>query len=190
MIQLLEKKEWCDDFLLPLTGLSKSQKFETKSYLFWNDINIYDYKLILTLSAKNYPEMLMYCKNYVFPVLDKKGYLLENYDIDEKSIFVLDLSEWAMDIHMFIEGKYSKFSKEAKKIIEDYHTFDDNKISIQLQSVLYPNKPAALLDKMTPIEYVAKHYELDLEDMQKIGEIGSTFSRDRTTLVTNTNVYE
>lgn len=184
MVNLLRKENWSDAFLLPLTGLKKDNNFEMRSHLFWNEYNINDYKLILTFCCTDYSDLLQYCKTYVFPMLDKKGYLLENYDVDSTSIFILDMSEWAKDIEMFILGKYSKFSKEAKDLIERYHTFKKDKILVHIYAALYPNLKMDILDKRTPIEYAAAEYGLNYDDMKKIGEIGSIFDSIKETLST------
>lgn len=188
MINVLRKENWSDAFLLPLTGLKSDTKFEIRSHLFWNEYTINDYKLILTFSCDNYEEMVNYCRSYVFPVLDKKGYLLENYDVMGRSIFILDMSEWAKDIEMFILGKYSKFSKEAKNIIEKFHTYGSGrgKLSVHIRSTLYPNLPQGILGGKTAIEYVAAEYGLGehLEEMKKIGEIGSIYKEINETLLT------
>jgi hypothetical protein len=57
----------------------------------------------------------------VFPILDKKGYVIENYDSIGRSIFVLDMSEWALDIEQFLQSRYSQLSREGKECIEDFH---------------------------------------------------------------------
>ena len=94
MINVLKKENWSDAFLLPLTGLKKDNDFEMRSHLFWNQYNIHDYKLILTFSCDDYAGLMKYCNSHVFRTLDKKGYLLENYDIQGRCIFILDMSEW------------------------------------------------------------------------------------------------
>lgn len=186
MVNVLKKENWSDAFLLPLTGLRKNDKFDMHSHLFWNQYNIHDYKLILTFSSRNYQDLMEHCSRYVFPVLDKKGYLLENYDIQDKCIFILDMSEWAKDIEMFIMGKYSKFSKEAKGLIEKYHTYGkgDGQIQVHIMAALYPNLAMDILDKKTPIEYVSEEYGLNYEDMKRIGEIGSIYDAMSETLLT------
>lgn len=193
MIQLLEtreqrkrgKKEWSNEFLLPLTGLKRTDKYDINTYLFWKENKITDYKLVLTLDGGENSEMVEYSRKEIFPILDKKGYLLESYDVGEMIVFILDMSEWAWDIDKFVEGKYSKLSEEAKSIIEVYHTFNKNKISLQLVSILYPNRPQALLDKRTPLEYVAENYGFDINEMQKIGELGSLYNELDETLITD-----
>lgn len=184
MVNLLRKENWSDAFLLPLTGLRKDNDFEMRSHLFWNEYNINDYKLIVTFACEDYEALMEHCRTQVFPTLDRKGYLLENYDIQGRSIFILDMSEWAKDIEMFVLGKYSKFSKEAKTMIEKYHTFKKDKILVHIYAALYPNMKMTILDNKTPIEYAAAEYGLDYEVMKKIGEIGSIYDSMSETLIT------
>lgn len=175
-----------DAFILPLTGLPNENKYELKSYLFWKDYSIENYQFILSYNYENYQELLNYLREKIFPLLDKKGYLIENYDIEGRSIFVLDLSEWAMDIQMFLAGKYSKFSKEAKTLINLYHKDIIKGIAHPvIYTALFPNTPAIKLDNKTPIEYAAEEYGLDLEELKKIGEIGSKYDRMEETLLTD-----
>ncbi len=184
-INVLKTEYWSrsDAFLLPLTGLPKEDKIGIKSYLFWGEQTIHDYKLTLTVPLNEEGEK--YTKKYMFPILDRGGYLTESYDIGDRSIFILDMSEWAMDIQMFLSGKYSKFSKVAKDTIEKFHIFNYNKIPIHVYAVLYPNTPMTLLDKMTPLEYVSQTYGINLEDLRKIGEIGSIYDSMTESLLTD-----
>lgn len=191
MIQVLKAEYFskADAFLLPLTGLAKDEKYPVKSYLFWNEYTIEDYNLILEFEYNNYADFIEYCRTRLFPLLDKRGYLVESYDLGNRSIFVLDIGEWAMDIEMFLAGHYSKMSKTMKDTIEKYHTFNGYQIPIYIYAVLYPNIKMALLredgkDK-TPIEYVAKNYGFDIEDMKEIGEIGSVYEPILETLLTD-----
>lgn len=185
MVEILKKEYWskADAFLLPLTGLSKSEKYEVASYLYWGEFSIDDFKLILTYRHDNQEQFLTYCREHIFPILDKKNYLVESYDMGNRSIFILDISEWALDIQMLLAGKYSKFSREAKKEIEKYHLFNGNKVPIYIYGVLYPNQGLKLLDGMTPMEYISEKYEISLQDLQKFGEIGSIYDEMSETLI-------
>lgn len=190
IVQLLKTEYWskADAFMLPLTGLSKYEKYGLRSYLFWRDYSIYDYNLVISFSHNDKDELQQVLKRYIFPVLDSRGYLTEAYDVGDKTMFILDMSEWAMDIQMFLDGKYSKFSAEARGAIEKFHTFNQYKIPVHVYAVLYPNRPMALLDNQTPIEYAAEAYGLDLLDMQKIGEIGSKYDKAAETLTIRQDV--
>lgn len=187
MVDVLLKEYWskADAFLLPLTGLPRTSKFGVKSYLFWNECSIHDYKLIVSYDCEDYYHLLKYLKQEVFPVLDKNGYLLENYDIQGRSIFVLDMSEWAMDIQMFVLGKYSKMSKSAKALIEDYHIFNGDQIPVHIYAVMYPTLEMDLLGKKDAIDYISENYMLDVREVRKIGEIGTIYDRMTETLLTS-----
>ncbi len=181
------KEYWskADAFLLPLTGLPRKSIFGMRSYLFWNEYNIHDYKFIISYDCEEYEHLVEHLRKEVFPILDKKGYLLENYDIQGRSIFVLDMSEWAMDIQMFLAGKYSKFSKEAKSLIEDFHTFNENEIPVHIYAVMYPTLEMTLLNNKNAIDYVAEMYKLDVKEIRKIGEIGTIYDVMSETLITD-----
>lgn len=189
MINVLKTEYWSrtDAFLLPLTGLQKNGDYGIKSYLFWNENSIDDYRLTISYSYEDYGQFLEYCKNNIFPVLDKKGYLVESYDIpvQNRTVFVLDMSEWAMDIQMFLSAKYSKLSKEAKSMIERFHTYNKNFVPVHIYAVLYPTMKMPYLDNMSPIDYVAKHYEINKEYLTKLGEIGSVYDEVSETLITD-----
>lgn len=191
MVSVLKTEYWsrADAFLYPLTGLRRSEDYEMESYLFWNDYSIEDYRLIVTFRYNNYDKFLQWCKDGIFPSLDKRGYLVETYDIGDRSIFILDMSEWALDIDLFIQGKYSKFSKEAKEMIEKYHTFNKNKIPIHIYAVLYPTMKMKLLDNLSPIEYVAENYGISLIELEKLAEIGSLYDEMSETLLTDLDAF-
>ncbi len=177
-IEILKTEYWSksDAFILPLTGLKKEHlKFNSKSYLFWNRYGINDYNLILTFDSEKYDEVMTHCKKHIFPILDKHGYLIESYDISDKIVLVMDISYWAKDIELFMIGKYSKFSDEAKKQVERFHTFNRVNIPIHIYSVLHPRKKLEILENMNSIEYISDSYGISLDDLEKIGEVGSTY---------------
>lgn len=186
MVEILKDTYWSksESFLLPLTGLSKTQKYQLKSYLFWNEYSIEDYNLILKFSWDDYEEFLKYSRRVVFPILDKNGYLVESYDFDHETILVLNISEWALDIEMFLKGKYSKMSRDAKDTITEFHTFFDKgaKIMIDISVVLEPNATYAVLGGATAIQYVADNYGLPLNELKKVGELGGIYNEEKETL--------
>lgn len=187
MVEILKPEYWSKSaaFLLPLTGLSKTQKYKLESYLFWDKYSIEDYYLIIKFTYDNYDEFIDYCRRVVFPVLDKNGYLIETYDTDNECVMILNMSEWARDIEMFLLGKYSKMSRDAKDTINEFHTFYNkgNKILIEIKASLEPNTKFPLLDNMSAIEYVAENYGLPLEELKKVGEIGGIFNKEKETLI-------
>lgn len=187
MVDLIFSEYWSksDAFLLPLTGLQKEYEYEMKSYLFWDDNSVEDYKLMLVFSYEDYDKFRAFCKTEIFPRLDSGTLLMENYDYMDRAIFILDMSEWAFDIDMFLYGKYSKFSKEAKTLVERFHRGPAGKIKCFLYSALHPLEEQSLLNGMNALDYLAENYGFDSEDVHKIGEIGGIYDKDHETLLTH-----
>ena len=185
MVEVINKEYWSrsDAFLLPLTGISKTNKYEVKSYLFWENYSIEDYQLILSMKYDNFDSFLHYCKKMILPVIGQNG-LIEIHDAEDQSLMIIDLSLWSFDIEMFLSAKYSKMSKEAKSIIMKYHqTYDKGFIvPINIQMALEPNKKERTLDNKTPLEYLADTYGFDLTELQRIGEAISPFIKENETL--------
>lgn len=194
MVEVLKTEYWSksEAFLLPLTGLPKSHKYHLRTYLFWEKYSIEDYYLILKFSWDNYDEFLAYCKRVIFPKLNESGYLIESHDLDKETVFILNLDDWAMDIEMFLKGKYSKMSSQAKDMIIEFHTFYNNgpKIMIEISASLRPNDKFPVLGGQTAIEYVADNYGFDLSELKKIGELGGIYDKDKETLISNEKVLE
>lgn len=190
MIEILKGNYWSksEAFLLPLTGLSKTHKYDLRTYLFWNEYSIEDYYLIVKFSWANYEEFLAYCRRVVFSVLDKNGYLVETHDFvaeeGGETVLILSISEWALDVEMFLKGKYSRMSRDAKDTITEFHTFYDKgpKIMIEISASLEPNAKYSMLGNLTAIEYVADNYGLDLAELKKIGELGGIYDKEKETL--------
>ncbi len=173
-------------FVLPLTGLKKEPSM--KAFMFWNEYSLENYQLVVQFEYDVREEFDEHCKRYVFPTLDKGGYLVEAYSPEEgKTIFVLDMSEWAMNIEFILAGKYSKLTKEAKNLIMLYHANARpcGTPPIYVSGVLYPHEAVVFLDGMTPMEYMAEEFGLDYDSLHKSGEIGSTYDRAAETLVTS-----
>lgn len=177
-----------DTFLLPLTGLPRNMDFPYKAYMFWRDYSIDDYKLILVYDYENVEKLKEFLLVEVFPVLDKNGYLMENYDIQGRCVLVLDISEWALDIELCLEGRYSKLSKEAKTKIEMFHNtvrnFPPAKLPPSIFAALYPNKAVSSWNHKTAIEMASEEYGIDLAYLQRIGELGIKYAKVSETLLT------
>lgn len=186
-VEILKSGYWSKSkaFLLPLTGISSTSKYDIETYLFWDDYSIEDYNLIVKFTYDNYDQFVEYCRKTIFPIWDKHGYLIESYDFGKETVFVLDISEWALDIQMFLAGKYSKMSSDAKQMIKNYHIFYDRgeaQIEIEIIGTLEPFKKHEILGNMNSIEYVAEYYGLPLPELQKLGEIGGIYNKKSETL--------
>lgn len=186
MIEVLKKDYWSKSqaFLLPLTGLNKTLLYPTESFLFWEEYSIDNYQLILRFSWVNYDDFLSYCRKHIFPVLDKGGCLTDVFDGEGFSVFIVDISEWALDVEMFLKGRYSKFSRDAKDTIEEYHKYYDkgSKIAPEISAALEPNTKFKAYGNMSALEYVAENYGLDLAELTKVGELANPYDKERETL--------
>lgn len=187
MIEILKKDYWskAEMFILPLTGLSKSSKYVPEAFLFWDEYSIENFQLILKYSyGTDYEDFTNYCRKTIFPFLDKKGYLVECYDGEGETVFILDISEWALDIELFLKGKYSKLSRDAKDVIIDFHTFYNKgaKVPPEVLAILEPNTKYKILDSMSGFEYVAENYGIDLKGLMEVGELASLYDREKETL--------
>jgi hypothetical protein len=186
-IEIFKPEYWSKSlaFLLPLTGLSRTHKYPIETFLFWDDYSIENYNLMVKFTYDNYDDFVDYCRKIVFPIWDKRGYVVESYDFGKETVFVLDISEWALDVQMFLAGKYSKFSREAKETIQEYHIFYTKgtpQIEIEIAATLEPTKTHDILEGMNSIEYVSEYYGLPLPELQKLGEIGSIYDKEKETL--------
>jgi hypothetical protein len=182
-------------FLLPLTGITKIPDIEFKAYVKWDEYSIHNYELIV---KANYGYRFEVFEEYLKTTLlyNGKSFAKEVYDFEGFSIMIFDISEWKKDVDLFLIGKYSKFSSDAKSNIVDFHTIYKKKkqqINIIIKSCIYPDVPEELLDNMTPLEYAIKHYvrtpprikiDKDTEEAWlKIGELCSKCDEEKETLI-------
>lgn len=188
MIEVLKSTYWSKSqaLLLPLTGLAKNLKYPVESFLFWEDYSIERYQLILKFTYTNYREFLKYCKDYIFPTLNENGGLLTDvFDGDGGSVFIVDIGEWALDVEMFLKGKYSRLSKDAKDTIDEYHKYFEggkNRVPDEIHGTLDPTTKYKFYGGLSAIEYVAENYGLDLSDLTKIGELADKYDTKAETL--------
>jgi hypothetical protein len=190
---VLKNEYWSKSraFLLPLTGMVKSNDYEmdVTAYLYWRDYSIENYNLIVKVEyGHRYPEYLAFLSSNV--LTGNKGFITETYDFEGFSVLIYDISEWAFDIEQFMKGKYSKMSKEAKEVIEDFHIYYENnepRVRISIYGCLYPNSKQKILNGKTSLEYVCEEYGFDKDAVKIImerGEICSIVNPNRETLVT------
>ena len=183
-VEIFRSQYWSksEAFLLPLTGVSRVLKYPYETFLFWDDYSIENYNLMVKFTYDDYDSFVDYCRKVIFPIWDRGGYLMESYDFGKESVFILDISEWALDVQMFLAGKYSKMSKDAKDMIEEYHIFYSKgkpQIEIEISATLDPTRKHDILDGMNSIEYVSEYYGLPLPELQRLGEIGSIYDKEK-----------
>lgn len=186
-VELLRSEYWSKSqaFLLPLTGIGRILKYPVETFMFWDDYSIENYNLIVKFAYDDYDTFVTYCRKVIFPIWDRGGYMVESYDFGKESVFILDISEWALDVQMFLAGKYSKMSRDAKETIQDYHIFYTKgkpQIDIEISATLDPTRKHEILDGMNSIEYVSEFYGLPLPELQKLGEIGGIYNKEKESL--------
>lgn len=174
-----------DNFLYPLLDIPKADDFDIKSYIFWNKFSVEDYYFIVTMSGDE--ESLKLFLPKLLQIVDKNTPVIEYYKMDERHILIIDMSYWASDIELFLLGKYSKFSKDAKNLIVKYHNIPGriNEIPYHIFAVLFPEKELAKLNNRSSLEYVADIYNLDTDLLYKVGELGRKYDKLGETLLTN-----
>lgn len=192
MIEVIQPKNWSKSraFILPLVGIPRTKMFNIESFMYWDDYTIEDYILIVKIEyGHKYEDFLAFLTLHFFQ-MGKKGHVTQSFDFEGFSVLIFDISEYAFDVEQFLKGKYSKFSKEAKEIIKDFHRRGKDGVPINIASCLFPFTEMEILEKMTPIEYVSKYYGLPLKELRELGELCSTFDRDVETLLVDINLCE
>lgn len=137
-------------FLLPLTGIKRDRYFKvTNTYLassnliskeyYENGISVEDQILIVTFSnqykqkdREMYDQLSSKFKeiakkedikpkwdDYEIELMSNPNFLAFHEASDEY-IYTYDMSNWSADWNNFVNGKYSKFSEDAKSSIIDY----------------------------------------------------------------------
>lgn len=160
-------------FLYPLLGIKRGVKIvPSETYLAWNDsIKTEDMKLVCLYHPKT--------RDYDFLEYEKKVLLKHNrlndiqiIDLQNK-LFVFDFSDLKDDWSHFINGHYSKMSKETKdKILSFFEKNSGN--YIYMKSYLMPDK------------YFSDYAEclgVDAETLKSVGELCNKPDLEKETLI-------
>jgi hypothetical protein len=125
-------------FMYPLLDIKRgSLIIPTESYISWkNKYTSEDAKLICVYHNSSLPQYI----EFENKVLIKHTRLYDYIQIDSTtSIFIFDFSDLKDDWYHFINGRYSKISKERKRKILSY--FNDNSANyVYIESYLFPEK--------------------------------------------------
>ena len=148
-------------FLYPLLNITKGVRFvPSQTYLTWEDqFDLSKYKLIALYKID--PNCTDY-KTFHKKIL-KANPFYEYYErVDKEShIYVFNLLTYKKDLNKFIKGKYSKLSKETKKIISNFFG-KKGSISEYVDSYLYPNEY---------FEIYSDILNINVEDLEEVGEL-------------------
>lgn len=161
------------NFLWPLTGFGKWMDFKPeKTYCYWRDENIEDYKLI-----SYFKESGNRFDDFEKNVILRKDQLSNCYKVKDGMVYVFDLVQWANDIGEFLEGRYSQFSGEAKAKILRYHNISNDR-------VIYPGRPVYMgLYPEYFFKAVAEELGENEEVLKSVGELIPKFKTEEETLV-------
>jgi len=120
-VEKLNEKNLCTWYVLPLLGLNPEifglSNFDN-AYLIKNEnlivVKVIDAQLAMVASCSNYYKSVIFNKTHDYLV----------FEIPDK---------WLADLQMFLTGKYSQFSEEAKRIIKTsssltYEVLDESQI--------------------------------------------------------------
>ena len=159
-------------FLYPLLGIKRGTKIiPSETYIAWNDnVKAEDMKLVCLYHPSKNDDYL----NYEKKVLLKHSRLCDIGLIDkDNKIFVFDFSDIKNDWNNFINGKYSKISKENKSKILSF--FDKNSANyVYMKSYLSPDKY---------FEDYAECLGVEVEFLQNVGELCGKPDIEKETLI-------
>jgi hypothetical protein len=166
-------------FLFPMLGFKrKSIPFRPlQTYISWEKHNITseDCKLVCVYEKNEQEAWRTYESNILLnhPMLD----FVDDVD-DEKIAYVFDFHCYKNDFISFTNGKYSKLSADARKLISDYYGIHTPEW-VYMESFLYPKKYFASYAEMLLVEVAT---------LQKVGELCDKLNLEKETL--NNNSYE
>ena len=162
-------------FLFPLLELPKfALTYQIQTYLVINNtINLEDINIICKIKHDNLQEFYVYEKKYI----DKSKYLIDKFENKElnETVYIFSLENYKQDYNNFLNGKYSKFSKEAKNIIKKYYVLNKNEFD-HIHSYLNPSEFINLYKDLLNI---------DIEVLKEVGELCDKYDLEKETLTDN-----
>ena len=112
-------------FLMPLLGGYRSTYLWDQYFInaYYGDLEarIYPENHVLTLLFRDVGTRKFY--DLEKRLIEHKGYLGEEKPDKYHVKFFMDLSEYAADVDLFVDGKYSKLSDGTKQRILEFHNF-------------------------------------------------------------------
>lgn len=123
-------------FLYPLLGFKRGLEFiPINTYICWdNQISKKDYKLICVYNTENTLEFL----NFLNKHLKTNSLYQDHMDSESKQICIFNIFIFKEEFNNFIDGYYSKFSRNSKNTILKY--FNGTKSYINIDAYLNPDK--------------------------------------------------
>jgi len=157
-------------FLFPALGIKKMSLFNpTSVYLsIEGKISVEDRKLICAYKAEDSDIF----KTFESDVLTSNPLFEYVIDADEFKLYVFNFDKWANDWKHFLEGKYSKLSRELKLLIKNYYGETSSEYQY-IETYLYPEKF---------MDVYAKLLDVSVKLLKEVGELCDKYNSEKETL--------
>jgi Txe/YoeB family toxin of Txe-Axe toxin-antitoxin module len=180
-------KEYCPrglNLMYPLLGIKGGEAFLPDCYLYWNgEESIENFELIAYFGVDREGDTFRKFEKSVLLSNDK---LKACYRVVGGMVYIFDLIQWSDEVAYLLEGKYSKFSDKAKRLVHEF--WRDPFMGLK--------KPIDLTEPPThyfhmifnPHLYYDKVSQIDLdgittpEELKEMGELWSKFNVQKETL--------
>lgn len=155
-------------FLYPLLGFKKKVKYKPEqTYVAWDGVfNEGSRKLVCVYNREDSDQWREFEREHLIchKMLD---YCLP---VDENSvIYVFDFNIYKDDFDNFIKGKYSKMSKAAKQILNDYYGIHTPEW-VFIESYIFPD---------SYFDTYAKILKIDVNELKQVGELCDIYDPEK-----------
>ena len=135
--------------MFPALGIKKNSPFVPSGvYLAINDkIDVTHKRLICAYKAENTDVFRTFERDVILSN-SLFEYVIE---ADGFKLYIFNLSKYEKDYELFLLGKYSKLSKELKKLIREYYGETSSEYSY-IESYLYPERFVGVYAKLLDVE--------------------------------------
>jgi hypothetical protein len=163
-------------FLYPLLGMHKRKHPKPEqTYIAWSGmVAPSDYKLVCEYKKEDTEEWRTFEREF----LVTHKYLDFCIPVDEDTVvYVFDLNPMSADVEAFMNGKYSKMSNAAKKLLTDYYGVHTPEW-VYVESFLFPEKYFKMYAEILNIEE---------EILREVGELCEKHDPERENCTININ---
>jgi hypothetical protein len=154
-------------FLYPLLEIKKKKYRPIQTYIEWDNIYQKDArKLICVYKRESTTEW------YDFEKQELMNHAMLDYCVpvdDNNVVYVFDFNIYRDDFDSFLDGKYSKFSTLAKKLLTNYYGIHTPEW-VYVESYVFPE---VYFDKYADI------LEINVEVLKKVGELCDKYDPEK-----------
>lgn len=158
-------------FLYPQLGFKKTKDPRPKQvYVHWPEQYPLSERKLVCIYQKE--------KNYIWEDFEKNKLLKHHMldfvvPIDENIIaYVFDMNQIASDYDAFIEGRYSQFSRNAKRHLSDYYGIHTPEW-VYVESFIFPKKY---------FKQYAEILEINVKQLEEVGELCNKYNVEKETV--------